>query len=264
MGERPSNKALLDYLAATFVEDGWSVKKMQRLICLSNTYQQSSLSHEDAAKIDPSDKYFWHYPRHRLEGEAIRDSILFTAGLLNEKMGGPGVFPPLPPGVTARGGWKKDEDPSEARRRSVYIFVRRNVRYPMLVAFDAPDTFESCSRRNITVTPTQTLELLNDDLVLDWARSFAGRVLNDSGLSPEAQIDRAYKLAFSRPPDAEEQKLAEMFLQKQVPILSARLEKGDKVPEPDRMPAGIAPARAAAFVDLCHMLVNANEFIYVD
>ncbi|MGH9663141.1 MAG: DUF1549 and DUF1553 domain-containing protein [Bryobacteraceae bacterium] len=264
MGERPSNKELLDYLAATFVEDGWSVKKMQRLICLSSAYQQSSLSRVDAAKADPEDKYFWRYPRHRLEGESIRDSILFTAGLLNEKMGGPGVFPPLPPGVTARGGWKKDEDPSEALRRSVYIFVRRNVRYPMLVAFDAPDTFESCSRRNITVTPTQTLELLNDDLVLDWARSFAGRVLNDGGLTPEAQIERAYRLAFSRPPDAQEQKLAEMFLQKQIPILSARLEKGDKVPEPDRIPSGIAPARAAAFVDLCHMLFNANEFIYVN
>ncbi|HLJ15361.1 MAG TPA: DUF1549 and DUF1553 domain-containing protein [Bryobacteraceae bacterium] len=264
MGERPGDKDLLDYLAATFVENGWSVKKIQRLICLSNTYQESSLSRDDAAKLDPDDKYFWRYPRHRLEGESIRDSILYTAGILNEKMGGPGVFPPLPPGVTARGGWKVNEDPSEALRRSVYIFVRRNVRYPMLVAFDAPDTFESCSRRNITVTPTQTLELLNDNLVLDWARHFAGRVLNDGGLTPAAQIERAYKPAFSRPPDSEERKLAEMFLNKQIPILAERMARGDKVPVPDNIPSGIEPARAAAFVDLCHMLFNANEFIYIN
>ena len=264
MGDRPANKELLDYLTAEFVENGWSVKHMHRLICLSNTYRQSSVSREEAAKIDPEDKYFWHYPRHRMEGESIRDSILFTAGLLNEKMGGPGVFPPMPAGVTTRGGWKANEDPSEAVRRSVYIFVRRNTRYPMLLGFDMPDTHESCARRNVTVTPTQTLELMNDDLVLDWSRHFAARVLNDSGLTEQAQIERAYKLAFSRPPDEEERKLAVSFLAKQEPVLSARLERGDEVPLPPGLPAGIPKARAAAFVDLCHMLVNANEFLYID
>ncbi|MEO7143238.1 MAG: DUF1549 and DUF1553 domain-containing protein [Bryobacteraceae bacterium] len=264
MGERPTNRELLDYLATAFVENGWSVKKMQRTICLSNAYQQSSLSRPEAAKIDPEDKYFWRYPRHRLEGESIRDSMLETAGILNDKMGGPGVFPPLPPGVKPRGGWATDKNASDDLRRSVYIFVRRNVRYPMLNSFDEPDTFESCSRRNVTVTPTQTLDLLNNDLVLDWSEAFAGRVLNDRGLAPEAQIDRAYKLAFSRPPDAKERKLAETFLDKQVPILADRIARGDKVPLPQAVPTGVAPARAAAFVDLCHMLYNANEFLYID
>ena len=96
MGERPTNPQLLDYLAATFVENGWSIKKMHRLIMLSNTYQQSSAFQAEAAKVDPDNKLLWRFERRRLEGEAIRDSMLFVSGLLNTKMGGPGVYPPLP------------------------------------------------------------------------------------------------------------------------------------------------------------------------
>ena len=99
MGERPANKELLEYLTATFVESGWSIKKMHRLIMLSNTYQQSSKYNAAAAKVDPEDKLVWRYNRHRLEGEVIRDSMLEVSGLLNLKMRGRGVFPPLPPGV---------------------------------------------------------------------------------------------------------------------------------------------------------------------
>lgn len=243
MGERPSNKELLDYLASTFVERGWSIKQMHRLILNSNTYQQSSAYREDAAKIDSDDKYFWRYPRHRLEGESIRDSMLYVAGSLNTKMGGPGVFPPLPEGMTTRGGWKKDEDASEAMRRSVYIFVRRNTRYPMMEAFDMPDTHESCARRNNTVTPSQALDLLNNSLVLDWSRKFAARVMNDGGMSPQEQVDRAFKLAFQRTPSQEERKIALDFLVKQKSITG-----DDKT----------------AMVDLCHMLLNTNEFLYVN
>lgn len=243
MGERPANKELLDYLATTFVAQGWSMKKMHRMILLSNTYQQSSAYRPEAAKIDPDDKYFWRYNRHRLEGESIRDSMLYVAGELNPKMFGPGVFPPMPAGVNPRGGWKKNEDPSEAARRSVYIFVRRNTRYPMLESFDMPDTHESCARRNNTVTPTQALDLLNNDLVLDWARKFAARVGNDSGLTTDAQVDRAFKLAFQRTPNAGERKLALDFLKQQ-----QRITGDDKT----------------AMTDLCHMLLNANEFLYIN
>ena len=243
MGERPSNPALLDYLAATFVENGWSVKKMHRLIMLSNAYQQSAQFNPQAAKVDPEDRLVWRYNRHRLEGEAIRDSILEASGRLNLKMGGPGVFPPLPPGVETRGGWKKNEDPSEADRRSVYVFVRRNTRYPMFEVFDMPDTHESCPRRNATVTAPQALELLNNELVMDWARSLAGRISNDAGLTPEAQVDRAWRFVYSRPAtDAERQEAIE-FLNRQSTI----------------SPGGMK----TALVDLCHMLVNSNEFLYV-
>jgi hypothetical protein len=250
MGERPANPALLDYLAATFVENGWSLKKIHRLILLSNTYQQSARFNPEAARVDPEDRLVWRYNRHRLEGEAIRDSILEASGRLNLKMGGPGVFPPLPAGVVTRGGWKKQEDPSEADRRSVYVFVRRNTRYPMFEVFDMPDTHESCPRRNATVTAPQALELLNNELVLEWARWLAARVSNDQGLAPEGQVDRAWRFVYSRPATAAERKEALDFLDRQRAMLGAR------------MPAD--EAQKAALADLCHMLVNSNEFLYVN
>jgi len=264
MGERPANKDLLDYLTATFVENGWSIKKMHRLIMLSNTYQQSTKFNPEAAKIDPADKLVWCYNRHRLEGEAIRDAMLEVSGRLNLKMGGRGVFPPLPAGVDPRGGWKRNEDPAETQRRSVYTFVRRNVRYPMFEVFDMPDTHESCPRRNTTVTAPQALELLNNELVLDWSKSLAGKVLNDGGLTPEAQVDRAYRLTFSRMPTEAERKTALEFLNRQSAILAERMATDDKTPLPDNLPQGVEKVRAAALVDLCHALLNSNEFVYLN
>src|SRR5262249_55251857 len=174
MGERPSNPQLLDWLTATFVENGWSIKKMHRLIMLSNAYQQSSAYQADAAKVDPNDKLLWRFARRRLEGEIIRDSMLFTGGALNMQMGGPGIFPPLPVGVSRPGSrylsWKRGQDPAEANRRSVYVSVKRNLRYPMFETFDFPDTHEPCARRYATVTPTQPLALMNDELVMEWSR----------------------------------------------------------------------------------------------
>jgi hypothetical protein len=244
MGERPVNKELLDYLTSTFVENGWSIKKLHRMIMLSNAYQQSSAYNETAAKADPDDKLVWRYNPHRLEGEVIRDSMLQVSGLLNDKMHGPGVFPPLPPGILpSRGGWKDNESPEEADRRSVYIFVRRNMRYPMIEVFDMPDTHESCARRDVTTTAPQALELLNNEMVLDWSRSLAKRVANDAGLSPDEMVNRAFRLTFSRPPSDRERKIALDFL--------ARQER-------------IAGTKEAAVTDLCHMLLNSNEFVYIN
>jgi hypothetical protein len=193
MGARPTHPELLDYLTTNFIENGWSIKKLHRMILLSNTYQQSSDYRTNAAEADPDNKLLWRYDRRRMEAEAIRDSMLSTSGLLNPQMGGPGVFPPVPTGTlselsatAAAGGWRPEKDPAQANRRSVYIFVRRNLRYPMLQEFDSANTFESCDFRKNTVTPAQSLDLLNNDLILNWAQAFAGRVLNDSGLTPAA------------------------------------------------------------------------------
>ena len=226
---------------------------MHRLIMLSNTYQQSAQFNPEAAKVDPEDKLVWRYNRHRLEGEAIRDSMLEVSGRLNLKMGGPGVFPPLPAGVVTRGGWKKDEDPSEADRRSVYIFVRRNTRYPMFEVFDMPDTHESCPRRNATVTAPQALELLNNELVLDWSRSLAARVSERRGLTPEAQVDRAWRFAYSRAGDgrASARRRSSFCESAAATMLGAR------------MPASTR-RRRPRLADLCHMLLNSNEFLYVN
>ena len=301
MGSRPTHPELLDYLASTFVENGWSMKKVNRMILLSNTYQQSSAYETASASADPDDNLLWRYPRHRLEAEAIRDSMLQVSGLLNPQMGGPGVFPPVPEGTitelsatAAAGGWKTEKDPAQNNRRSVYIFVRRNLRYPMLQEFDSANTFESCDFRKPTVTPSQSLDLLNNDLVLQWAQAFAGRVLNDSGLTPKAQIDRAIRLAYGRTPTAEEEKLMSDFIERQMSILKTRfanspdgkidvrpltaenagmlkryatkadLETRADLPLPVGMPKGVDPVRAAALVDLSQMLLDSNEFLYLN
>jgi hypothetical protein len=268
MGERPSNPQLLDYLASSFVENGWSIKRMHRMIMLSSAYQQSSAYQSKAGEIDPHDKLVWRFERRRLEGEVIRDSMLFAGGALNLKMAGPGVFPALPPGVSMPRSnylnWKPEKDQAEANRRSVYVFVKRNLRYPMFEAFDFPDTHEPCPRRYATVTPTQPLALMNDEMVMEWSRVLASRVLNDGGLSAEQQIERAYRLALSRAPKTEESESILDFLNRQSGLIAERLAKNEKVPLPDAVPAGMSPARAAAFVDLCHTLLNSNEFIYMN
>jgi hypothetical protein len=260
MGERPSNPQLLDYLAATFVEDGWSIKRLHRRIMLSNVYQESSASQTQAAQIDPDNKLMWRFERRRMEGEAIRDSMLFVSGLLNPKMGGPGVFPPLPDGVT-RGskylGWPTEKNPADGNRRSVYVFVKRNLRYPLFEAFDFPDTHESCARRFATVNPTQPLALMNDELVRGWATALASRVLNDQGLMPEQQVERAFRIVFNRAPKDEERKTILELLDKQAAEIGARIAKPATV-------TGMDTARTAAFVDLCQALLNSNEFEYVN
>jgi len=271
MGARPTHPELLDYLTASFIEGGWSTKKLHRMILLSNTYQQSADANVKNAEADPDNKLMWRWGRRRMEAEAIRDSMLMTSGLLNPAMGGPGVFPPVPKGATtelsstaAAGGWRTEKDIAQTNRRSVYIFVRRNLRYPMLQEFDSANTFESCDLRKPTVTPSQSLDLLNNDLVVEWAQSFAGRILNDSGLTPSAQVDRAFKLAYGRSATAEEQKLAESFLARQIPIMQQRLSSSAKPPLPANMPTGMDPARAASFVDLAQMLLDSNEFLYIN
>jgi hypothetical protein len=249
MGERPADPQLLDYLATSFVENGWSIKKMHRLIMLSNTYQQSSAYQEQASKVDPDNKLLWRFDRRRLEGEVIRDSMLMAAGQLNLKMGGPGVFPPIPQGISNGSkylAWTPEKDPAEADRRSVYVFVKRNLRYPMFEAYDFPDTSESCPRRYATVSPTQPLVGMNDDLIRQWSRELANRVLNDAGLSPDQQVERAFRIVFNRAPKDDERQAVLEFLNKQAGEIGGQT------------------ARAAAFVDFCQALLNSNEFLYVN
>jgi hypothetical protein len=262
MGQRPTHPELLDWLATDFVDKGWDVKRMHKLIVMSNTYQESSLSNEVSAKEDSRDRLLWRFPRERLEAEVIRDSSLAVSGVLNAKVGGPSVMPELPAGMpTPRGGWAVSK-PEDANRRSVYIFVRRNTRYPMLEAFDMPDTHESCGRRNTTITAPQALSLLNGKVVLDWAQAFAGRVIREAGPDLRSQIDRAYELAYSRRPDGSERDTVMTFFDKQQGIVSKRLAEGKKAALPTGAPQELDSARAAALVDFCHMLLNSNEFVY--
>jgi Protein of unknown function (DUF1553)/Protein of unknown function (DUF1549) len=263
MGKRPTHPELLDWLASDFVRTGWDIKRMQKLIVMSSTYQQSSSYNEVASKEDPSDRLMWRFPRERLDAEVIRDSALAVSGILNDKMGGPSVFPELPDGAgKPRGGWKVNEDAAERDRRSVYVFVRRNARYPMLEAFDMPDTHESCGRRNQTVTAPQAMSLLNSKVSLEWAEAFAGRVLKISGGDANAAIDSAYRLAYGRHPDGAEKDMVQTFLAKQQQLIGARVAAGQKIALPASLPEGFDRSEAAALVDFCQMLLNSNEFVY--
>ena len=246
MGERPTNRELLDWLTATFTGlDGWSIKKLHRRIVLSATYRQSSDFRQEAATIDPDNKMLWRYPRRRLEAEAIRDSMLAVSGLLDRTIGGPGVFPRAPEGTEIQAGrhWRKSTGDADEYRRSVYTFARRLVRYPMLQSFDAPLAFESCGMRQQTVTADQALELMNGEATAGFARALARRVANDPGQSAEALVERAFRLTLGRAPSAAEADRSREFLQKQ---------------------AQLAGGEPAALDDLALALLSSSEFLYID
>jgi hypothetical protein len=262
-GDRPSHPALLDWLASEFMRSGWSMKGMHRLIMTSRTYQQSSRFDPSAAGADPDGKLLWRFPRQRLEGEEIRDASLEVAGLLNLKMGGPSVFPELPPGMSPTySGWKLTKDETERNRRSIYVFVKRNTRYPLFESFDMPDTHESCPRRNVTTTPLQALHLLNSELTLKWAEAFAARVIKSAGADLDKQIDAAYRFAFSRRPDQTEKETVRKFFERHRAIVAERAALNEPLALPPELPDKADKVEAASLVDLCHMLMNANEFVY--
>jgi hypothetical protein len=263
-GERPTHPELLDWLAAEFVKNGWSMKYMHRLIMTSETYKQASISRADAVKVNPEDKLLWRFPRHRLEGEVIRDSALAVSGLLNTKMGGPSVFPELPAGLEGRGGWNVTKDGGERNRRSVYVFVRRNTRYPMFETFDMPDTHESCARRNVTTSPLQALTMLNDKLTIEWAESLAGRVLKAAGNDQVTQVKVAYELALAREPKIEEVEMVKRFFAEHSKIVKERAVEDEPLSLPVGFPQDGDKVAGATLVDFCHALLNSNEFVYVN
>lgn len=263
-GERPTHPELLDWLANEFVKSGWSMKYMHRLIMTSETYKQASLSRAEAVKIDPDDKLLWRFPRHRLEGEVIRDSALAVAGVLNTKMGGPSVFPELPEGLEGRSGWSVTRDEAERNRRSIYVFVRRNARYPMFETFDMPDTHESCAQRNVTTSPLQALTMLNDKVTIEWAEHFAGRVRGIAGDEEAKQIRAAYELAFARAPKPEEAENVKRFFAEHGKIVKERALEDEPLSLPTGFPADGDRVAGATLVDFGHALLNSNEFVYVN
>jgi hypothetical protein len=263
MGERRSHPELLDWLSAEFVKNGWSLKQMHRLIMTSNTYRQSSDYRADAAQKDPEDRLLWRYHRHRLESEALRDTALSVAGVLNPAMYGPSVRPPLPKGVPD-GAWKTSPDEADQRRRSIYTFIRRNNLYPMLDVFDMPDTHLTCGRRGETTTAPQALTYLNNEQTLAWASKLAGRVLQQAGADPAQQVDLVYRIAYSRPPTGTEKDTALTFFRQHQPIIAERVQAGGKVMEPETAGIGVSAVDAAVLVDFCHAIFNSSEFVYIN
>ncbi len=210
MGEPPSHPRLLDWLAVELVERGWSLKAMHRLLVTSATYRQSSTVdvdnpvHARALAKDAGNRLLWHAQRRRLEGEAIRDAMLQLAGELEPRMFGPSARPELPDGVAGKAAWETDEDPASRNRRSVYVFAKRNLRYPLLEIFDWPDLHNSCPQRSTTTTAPQALALLNGEYSLERARRFSGRLLAEHAGDTSALVRAAWIEAFSHEPDDEQ------------------------------------------------------------
>jgi hypothetical protein len=266
-GDRPSNQELLDYLASDFVTHGWSPKHLHREILLSATYRQSSDERPDVAKVDSDNRLYGVFPRQRLEAEVIRDIWLQAAGKLVDKVGGPSVLPPLPKNVNYGQAWQVAKDKEDWYRRSLYIFTRRSNPYPLLEVFNTPNTQITHPAREVTTTPLQALALLNNDQIEEYAQDLAGRILTEAPGDDNARIERLYQVLFSRGPDQFEKQTLTAYLDNHVKVLEQKADNAGRLLV--ATPIGfklseskVDPLRAAAFVDLVHVVANSNDFVY--
>jgi len=244
LGGGATHPRLLDWLAKYFVDNGWSLKAIHRLIVTSSTYRQSSLvKNQTATTIDPMNDLWWRYEQRRLDAEAIRDSVLTVSGRLNPELYGLPIFPPLPGDIAetvkySENKWDTQLDQA-GRKRSIYIYQQRTLNMPFMQAFDSTVCDESRSRRRTSVTPLQALSLFNGDFVNGEADALARRIRREAGEGKGEQVRLAYRLAFSRSPSPEEAGHFVKFL-------------------------GQAEEAEDALVGFCRVLLNANEFVYVD
>jgi len=237
MGDPPTHPELLDWLAVEFMNRGWSIKQLHKLIMTSEAYQMAS-AYTDAEDLekDPQNQYLWRYRPQRLDAEIVRDGILRASGVINLAVGGTPVRPPLPETLiksTIYNVWKNQDDGPGVWRRSLYVYRKRGMMFPMFEVFDMPDSNFSAGRRSVSTVPTQALTLINNDFVLKQAQLFADRVKKEAGDDPVKQIRLAYRIALTRPPDETELALATDLL------------------------------GSHALVDLTHVLLNLSEFLYM-
>ena len=277
-GELPTHPELLEWLAGEFVGSGWSVKHLHRLIVNSAAYQQGnggvigsrsdgnraprsttpSPQHSAALAADPDNRLLWRRQPLRLESEILRDSMLSVAGTLNPAMFGPSFKPPIPSEAlqarNVKDPYPKDvKDTPETRRRTLYMFHKRVVQYPLMQAFDAPDAQQSCGRRMNTTVAPQALALLNDPFVRLRAAELAKRLQADAGGGAEAQIRLAFQLCLNREPAAGELDTARSFVNEQTTTRQQRDAKHSA-----------DAAQRLALTDFCQSLFGLNEFIYID
>ena len=245
LGEAPSHPELLDWLATTLIEEGWSLKAMHRLMMTSATYRQASSRADLSAckEVDPDNALFWRMPSHRLEAEPIRDAMLAVSGELDVEMGGPSVKP---------------EEP----RRAIYTRFLRNSKDPLLGAFDVADGYLSTAQRNVTTAPTQSLLMINGSWTLDRARAFADRLFEDPALDDLGRIRLAFRLAFARPAEEQEVTAALSFVGGR--DAGDRLAAAPPCGEEEVEELSSTDPDQEAWVDFCHVLLNASEFLYVD
>lgn len=249
-GAKTMHPQLLDWLSQEFVRQNWSIKSIHRLIVTSKTYRQSVGVNPDAEKTDPQNRLFWRQNRQRLDAEPLRDSILAVSGGLNPERGGPSIYPQVGDEVLATGSTHKwgNSPEDQQRRRTIYVFQRRSLMLPITEVFDGPDLVNTCPRRNRTTIAPQALALFNGDFTWSEARRFATRIQSEA-TSTESRIDRAFRLALVRRPSAHERLLANNFIQKKRAL---------------HLKEGVADLDNAVWSDFCHVLLNTNEFVYVE
>lgn len=263
IGSHPSHLELLDWLALQFQNKNglnWSMKRLHKMMLLSNTYRAASTPAPDALKLDPDNKLLSRWRMRRMEAEVVRDSVLAVSGQLNPAMYGASVYPKLPESVlqgqSAPGsGWGKS-DPKDVNRRSIYIFSKRSLAVPELEALDIPMSADSCECRTVSTVAPQALTFMNGEFMREQAKHFAQRLLNEAGKEPSVQIQKSYSLAFARVPTAQEKKAGLEFLAK----MTKQIETDMRVAKQDT----IATAGQKALEAYCLMLLNSNEFFYTE
>ena len=263
-GEQPTHPELLDWLATEFMGNGWNMRRMHRLIVESSTYRQSSKARDDLRKRDAYNKLLARQVRLRLPAESVRDAALVASGLLNRVIGGKSVRPPLPSGVMelsfgGKGKWKQSTG-ADRYRRGLYTTFVRTTPYPQLVNFDAPDSMESCTRRERSTTPLQALNLLNDPVFVEAAQVMAVRILREQRGSWEERLNYAFRLSLGREPRPQEKSRMVSYYQQQMGILEKKRELADSL-FPVIELEGIDPVEASAWFGVCRLLLNLDEFI---
>jgi mono/diheme cytochrome c family protein len=270
-GEPPSHPELLDWLATEFVRSGWDIKAIQRLIVTSATYRQSSIASGELIERDPENRLLARGPRFRLPAEMVRDNALAISGLLNDKIGGPSVYPYQPKGLWEEmafgegysGQSYTPSTGSDLYRRGMYTVWKRTVPPPSLTLFDAPDREKCTARRAVTNTPLQALALLNDPTYVEASRALAEYTVRNGGKSDRARLDFAFKLATARTPDPQERtvlldslkEFRASYTQDQAnatKLLSVGDTKAD---------SGFAPRELAAWTTVASMILNLDETV---
>ena len=263
-GETPSHPELLDWLSREFVNLGWSRKDLIETIVLSSTYQQSSQVDPELLETDPNNVWLTRQGRFRVESEVTRDLFLSVGDLLERRVGGRSVRPPLPKDVAKVGyssGIKWPESPgTDKYRRGLYIHFQRTVPYPMLMTFDSPDSNTACIRRTRSNTPLQALTLLNDDVFFDCARSFAKKITSEVKSTDEDRLRYAFRRALAREPDPVEMSVLTKLLDDQEQVFAAGEGSAATVAGPG-FPGELSSEEAAAWTAVARTILNLDEFV---
>lgn len=257
----PTHPELLDWLATELMRGDWQLKRIHRLILLSATYRQASIHPEQSVneQSDFANRTWWHFPRRRKDAESLRDSLLSSSGQLQLQMGGPSFYPHMSDealeGLSRKGNDWQESPVDQQARRSVYMMTKRSRLLPLMTTFDFSDTTLSCAQRDVTTVAPQALAMLNNDFVHAQSMLLARRVLRSTEQDLTAQIDCAWRFALGRRPTPIERAAAQDHIRIQTTSFSARSQ--------DSLPDHLS-AEQMALASLCHVLLNTNEFLYVD